>query len=337
MARQLRIEYPGAWYHVTSRGNERGDIFEDDKDRIRFLGSLEESIERYKVEVHCYVLMSNHFHFLLRTREANLSRFMQRFNTAYTAYYNLRHHRAGHLYQGRFKAIVVEADEYMKELSRYLHLNPVRLKKYKELTIEEKARILKEYRWSSLRGYMGWGKRDEFVTYRDVLGYMGGDTKEGKKRYGEFVISGIRKGVKDPLGEAKAGSVLGTESFTEWVRKTFIDVRKWSRREQPQVKSLMAVIPVEEIARVVGGEYGVKPAELLKVRSLHREARRVLIAMSYRLNSGGKAIQTLGDELGGIGGAAVRNTHMRLQEQITRDGRVSEKVRKIHERLVSKE
>jgi putative transposase len=266
MARQLRIEYPGAWYHVTSRGNERGEIYKDDKDRIRFLGALEESSERYKVEVHCYVLMSNHFHLLLRIRESNLSRFMQRFNTAYTTYYNLRHHRAGHLYQGRFKAIVVEADEYLKELSRYLHLNPVRLKKYKQLTIEEKARILKEFRWSSLRGYMGLGKRDEFVTYDEVLRYMGGDTKEGARRYGEFVISGIRKGVKDPLGEAKAGAVLGTESFREWVRKTFIDVRKWSRREQPQVKSLMAVIPIEEIMRLVGEEYGVKPAELLKVR-----------------------------------------------------------------------
>ncbi|MCX6355146.1 MAG: transposase [Candidatus Aureabacteria bacterium] len=103
----------------ASRGNERGEIFRDDKDRIRFLRALKESIERFKVEVHCYVLMSNRFHFSLRTLDANLSRFMQRFNTAYTAYYYLRHHRAGHLYQGRFKAIVVEADTKMgKESAR---------------------------------------------------------------------------------------------------------------------------------------------------------------------------------------------------------------------------
>ncbi|MDD5556867.1 MAG: transposase [bacterium] len=171
MARPLRIEYPGAWYHVSSRGNERGRIFGDDKDRLRFLEALEESIEKFEVEVHCYVLMGNHFHFLLRTLKANLSRFMQRFNTAYTAYYNLRHRRAGHLYQGRFKAIVVEADECLKDLSRYLHLNPVRLKKYKELTVEEKARILKAYRRSSLPGYIGSGKRDEFVKYDAVLDY----------------------------------------------------------------------------------------------------------------------------------------------------------------------
>lgn len=99
------------WYRVTSRGNERRGIFRDDNDRIRSLNALQESIEQFNVEVRCYALMSNHFYFLLRTREANLNRFMKRSNTAYTTYYNFRHHRAEHLYQGRFKAVVVEADE----------------------------------------------------------------------------------------------------------------------------------------------------------------------------------------------------------------------------------
>jgi putative transposase len=203
MARPPGIEYQGAWYHVTSRGNERGKIFRDDKDRIRFLEALRESIEKFRVEVHCYVLMSNHFHFLLRTLEANLSRFMQRFNTAYTAYYNLRHHRAGHLYQGRFKAIVVEADEYLKELSRYLHLNPVRLKRYKKLTIEEKVRILKKYNWSSLPGYMGLGKRDEFVTYGAVLGYMGGTRRKGRNGIATLFYRGYAMGRRTHSGRRK--------------------------------------------------------------------------------------------------------------------------------------
>ena len=335
MSRALRIEYPGAWYHVTSRGNERGEIFRDDKDRERFLRVLEESVEGYKVEVHCYVLMSNHFHFLLRTPEANLSRFMHRFNVAYPTYYNLRHHRAGYLYQGRFKAVVVEADEYMKELSRYLHLNPVRLKKYKGLTIEEKARILKEYRWSSLRGYLGLGKRDAFVTYEDVLGYMGGETKEGRRRYGEFIIAGIGKGMKNPLAEAKAGAVLGTESFIEWVRKTFISGQARARLEQPQAKLLRGVIPVEKIAQVVGDEYHIKAEELLKARSRHREARRVLLEMGYWLNMGYQPLKAIGDELGGVGGAAMRNNHLRLQRQMMRDGRLAKRVKRIHDTLVS--
>ena len=241
----------------------------------------------------------------------------------------------GHLYGGRFKAVVVEADEYLKELSRYLHLNPVRLKKYKELPIEEKAKLLKEYRWRSLRGYMGLGKRDEFVTYEDVLGYMGGDTGEGKRRYRAFVISGLHKGVKDPLGEAKAGAVLGTEQFAEWVRKTFIDGRKWQRREQPQARRLKGAVAVEEIAQAVGEEYGVKPAENFKVRSPHREARRVLLEMSYRLNTNYLPLQKLGDELGGIGGAAITNNHMRLQQQMSDDARLTRRVEKIHRKLFS--
>ena len=104
MARPLRIQYPGAWYHVTCRGNERAPIYQDDKDKKRFLMTLGGSVEAFHVEVHCYTLMSNHFHFLLKTPDANLSRFMQRFNTTYITYYNLRHHRSGHLYQGRYKS-----------------------------------------------------------------------------------------------------------------------------------------------------------------------------------------------------------------------------------------
>lgn len=136
MARPLRVQFPNAWYHVTSRGNERTSTFRDDHDRRKFLEILEESCRLFRVEVHCHVLMSNHFHFLLKTVLANLSRFMQRFNTSYTVYFNRRHHRSGHLFQGRYKAILVDADAYLLELSRYIHLNPIRLKKLKDMPVE---------------------------------------------------------------------------------------------------------------------------------------------------------------------------------------------------------
>jgi hypothetical protein len=230
---------------------------------------------------------------------------------------------------------VVEADEYLKELSRYLHLNPVRLKKYKDLTVEEKARILKEYRWSSLPGYIGSGKRDEFVTYEAVLGYMGGDSRDGEKRYRDFMLSGILRGVKSPLAEARGGAVLGTDCFIEWVRKTFIDKREWVRKEQPQVGKLKGMIPIEDIARVVGEEYGVKPGELLKARSPYREARRVLIEMSYRLNMSYRPLQKLGEELGKIGGAAVAHNHTRFRKHMVNDKRLSKRVEKIQSKLIS--
>jgi putative transposase len=335
MARPLRIEYPGAWYHVTSRGNERAEIFRDDRDRRRFLEALEESIDIFKVGVHCYMLMSNHFHFLLRMREANLGRFMQRFNTAYTAYFNLRHHRAGHLYQGRYKAILVDADEYLLELSRYLHLNPVRLKKYKETSLQDKGKILEAYAWSSLPGYIGLRKRDTFVTYSSVLGYMGGDTKEGKKRYRDFVIAGLSREAKNILEETQAEAILGTDSFITWVKKTFIEGKEWKQREYPHVRELRSSIPVEVIAKMVSKEYGTVPEKLLTARSPWREARQVLIELSYRLNFMKKSLQELGWELGGIGGASIAHTHKRIQKKMMSDKRLSKKVNSLHHKILS--
>ncbi|MCX6354913.1 MAG: hypothetical protein NTZ78_08425 [Candidatus Aureabacteria bacterium] len=211
----------------------------------------------------------------------------------------------------------------------------MRLKRYKELTVEDKARILKEYRWSSLPGYLGITKRDEFVTYGIVLGYMGGDTKEGKNRYRDFILSGIRKGIKSPLKEARAEAVLGTDSFIEWIRETFIDVKEWTRKEQPQVGLLRGVIPVQEMARAVGEEYGVRPEEVVNARSPYREARRVLIEMSYRLNMSYRSLQKLGDELGGIGGAAVAQNHNRLQKQMLNDKKLARRVEKIYKSILS--
>ena len=231
MSRPLRIEYPGAWYHVTCRGNQRLKIFGDDKDRTRFLKALTESAEAFNVEVHCYVLLKNHFHFLLRTPEANLGRFMHRFNTAYITYYNLRHHRSGHLYQGRYKAILVEADEYLLELSRYIHLNPVRFKKYRDTPIEEKSKILKDYAWSSLPGYLKIQSRADFLHHNVVLAYMGGDYKKGRLRYRDFVLRGLTRKLANPLEETKAGAILGTDSFVVWVKEQFLDIKSLKKKD----------------------------------------------------------------------------------------------------------
>src|SRR2546428_6366208 len=129
MARPLRIERPGGRYHVTARGNEQKAIYRDDRDRLHFLELLAESPERFGVRVHGYILMDNHFHLLLETREANLSRAMQWLNVSYSVWFNRRHRRSGHLFQGGFKAIIVEPETWGLGLSRYIHLNPVRGKR----------------------------------------------------------------------------------------------------------------------------------------------------------------------------------------------------------------
>jgi len=126
MGRPLRIEYPDAFYHITARGNERQNIFKSNRDRERSLGYLESASERYKAVIHTYILMDNNYHILLQTPAGNLSQIMHHINGAYTNYVNKKKKRSGHLFQGRYKALLVDIDEYAQELFRYIHLNPVR-------------------------------------------------------------------------------------------------------------------------------------------------------------------------------------------------------------------
>ena len=126
MARPLRIEYEGALYHVTARGNERRRIYYSQSDYEKFKDYLKEAQEKYGYVLHCYVLMNNHYHLILETPEANLSRVMHYINGSYTNYINIKRKRSGHLFQGRYKAILIDRDRYLLELSRYVHLNPIR-------------------------------------------------------------------------------------------------------------------------------------------------------------------------------------------------------------------
>jgi len=157
MTRPLRIEYPGAFYHITSRGNERKDIFKSLRDMEKFLSYLESATKRYGAVIHAYCLMDTHYHLFIETPLGNLSKIIHHINGAYTNYYNKKRERTGHLFQGRYKAILVEADEYAKELSRYIHLNPVRAGMVDNP---------EEYIWSSYRYYISnektpeWLKRD---------------------------------------------------------------------------------------------------------------------------------------------------------------------------------
>jgi len=334
MARPLRIEYPGAWYHVTCRGNQRIKIFEDDQDRKRFLKALGESVEAFNVEVHCYGMFDNHFHLLLKTKEGNLGRFMQRFNTAYIAYYNLRHHKSGHLYQGRYKALLVEADEYLLALSRYIHLNPVRLKKYRETSIEEKSRILKNYTWSSLPGYLRIKSRDEFMSYDAVLAYMGGDDKKGRIRYRDFVLGGLSRELDNPIKEAKANAILGSDSFVVRIKEQFLDARTWKDKDYPHLKRLKKSIPLEDIAAAVAEEYEVQPDEILRLRAKSREARQALIELSYQLNFRKRSLGELGQELGGIGGDGVAHVHARIQNKIKGDKRLFQRITRLQKKLL---
>ena len=172
MARPLRIQYPGAVYHITSRGNERKDVFKSKRDREKFLSYLKTATERYGAKIHVYCLMGNHYHLLLETPEGNLSQIMRHINGAYTTYFNTKRNRSGHLFQERIKAILVEADEYATHLSRYIHLNP------------ERAGMVGnpvDYPWTSYRHYIGREKPPEWLVTDFVLGFFGRTCKVTSK------------------------------------------------------------------------------------------------------------------------------------------------------------
>jgi putative transposase len=170
MARPLRLEFEEAIYHITARGNRRERIFAGDADRARFLEMVARSLPRFEVELHAYVLLPNHFHLLVRTRRANLSRWMHWVMVSYTIWFNRRHGKVGHLFQGRYKSLLVEGGNYLLGLSRYVHLNPVRGKVIGAGDPTERRARLRAYRWSSYRGYAGLSKQAEFVTEELVLG-----------------------------------------------------------------------------------------------------------------------------------------------------------------------
>jgi len=200
------LEYEGAVYHITSRGNARESIFLDEGDRARFLEVLADVVDRYDWICHAYCLMTNHYHLLIETPDAGLSQGMQLLNGVYTQWFNRRHDRVGHLLQGRFKAILVEKESQLLELVRYVVLNPVRAKM---------VRSVRNWPWSSYRATAGQTEVPEFLTVDWVLSQFDPDRERAVRAYRRFIRQGRGINVWDEL---RAGALLGTDGFVDQLR-----------------------------------------------------------------------------------------------------------------------
>ena len=241
MARQLRIEFPGAFYHVTARGNERKAVFKSIKDREQFFSYLESASNRYGAIIHAYCLMDNHYHILIETPLGNLSKIMQHINSAYTTYFNIKRDRSGHLFQGRYKSILVEVDEYAKELSRYIHLNPVRAKMVK---------TPEEYQWSSYSYYADKRKAPEWL-YRDfILGYFGKRLSTSQRNYREFVHSLVGEVYDSPFTDVIYSVILGSQEYAQEIKDTFLK-KKPQDRELPSLLELVDRPDIDIISKIV--------------------------------------------------------------------------------------
>lgn len=207
MARPLRFDFPGAVHHVTTRGNAQAPIFLDDTDRNVLLRVLQDVIGQWHWRCHGYCLMDNHYHLLIETPDGNLSVGMRQLNGVYTQRFNRRHQRVGHLFQGRFKAILVERDSHLLELARYVVLNPVRA----GIVAEASA-----YPWSSCAATLGIATRPPWLTMQWILGQFGRNAAESRRRYAAFVADGV--GAASPWKKLRGQVVLGSAAFAEQMR-----------------------------------------------------------------------------------------------------------------------
>jgi len=266
MARRPRIHFAGALYHVISRGNRRQGIFRDEKDLKRLLTYLSHCKIRFPFRLYAYALMKNHIHLFLEVERVPLSKIMQSLLFRYTQYFNRRYRQVGHLFQGRYKAIVCDKDAYLLELARYIHLNPVR------------ARVVKrpeDYVWTGHLSYLG--KREEdLIDEGFVLDQLGGNRSSARRRYRRFVWDGMTGGHEKKYYQVKDQRYLGEDAFVERIE-----------RERKEAGDWMYEIPLEVISREVARAIGCREDELHSVRrSRQGSLGRGMVAYLARRISG---------------------------------------------------
>ena len=235
MARPLRVEFKGALYHVTSRGNARQKIFFNDTDRVAFLKNLVYCLALHNVILHAYVLMGNHYHLFVETPDGNLSDFMRDVNGNYSQWFNHVHKRVGHLFQGRYKAFVIDGDAYLFEIARYIVLNPVR------------AGLVahpRDWKWSSYKATAGHIKAPDWLTTDWILGTFSKNRTEAQRQYRAHVKEGI--GGDSPFDDVKEGVILGDKQFVDWIWSTQTNGSE-DIKEIPRSERIVGRPPLEDL------------------------------------------------------------------------------------------
>ncbi|MGB8356420.1 MAG: transposase [Chthoniobacteraceae bacterium] len=309
MARLPRVEFEGAIYHVTARGNERQLIYRSDADRRIFLDTLEKMRERFGVILHCYCLMPNHFHLVMETPAGNLSRAMGWLQTTYTIRFNRKYRRSGHLFQGRYKAHLVEADNYGMELVRYIHLNPVRPKKKSDPVPVERWESLEAYEWSSHGHYLGKGRQAKPEVTTEWLGFWHGELGAARREYRKFIKSAFGREVETPWTALKGGLVLGSEKLLEKAKglikgKEGKENVKWARKTSSKEAR-------RRIGRLVTDE----------------EDKRMKIWI--RVELGGETMTAMARELGYKDGSGVHRVVHRLNARAEEDALLKKRMGKL--------
>lgn len=282
MPRHLRKQFAGAKYHAMNRGNGKQRVFYAADDYERFLDQLQDALAKDQVLLYAYCLMPNHFHLFVETPNANIDEFMARLGTAYGMYFRYKHYRPGHCFQGRYKAPLVQGDDYILRLTRYIHLNPVKTPANKGLPPGKKWQVLLRHRWSSLSGYLRKAAAEEFIDYRWLS--MFGSKRTQRARYGAYVRMMLSD--DDPvLMESTASSsyAIGDERF----RKEVAEWVKACASTAPVPRDLAmppeARVPLDAVAQEVATAFGFAPDALKAPRTRFGHGRGVFVELACRI------------------------------------------------------
>jgi len=264
MPRPWRIRFPGAKYHVTSRGNGRARIFLCTADYLRFLDQLSNALEADQVILYAYALMPNHIHLHVETPRGNLPRFMQRLTTAYSMYFRYKKSRPGHCFQGRYGAKLVNGDDYLLRLTRYIHLNPVKTSAFTNATPDARRTYLEAYRWSSYRSYVGLTPREDIVDYR-WLKLMGRVTLAGNqdayRRYVEGFLGEDDDVLKSAMGVSRYA--IGDDRFRKETEEGLLGVRLHKADDGDIVWPEPSPVPMEVVIAAVADQFRANKDDIL--------------------------------------------------------------------------
>ena len=312
MSRPLRIQYPDAWYHVMNRGRRGEDVFTGKKDYNAFINLLKELVEDYNVKIAAYCLLSNHYHLLVQTPTANISRAMRHLNGVYTQRFNKINHCDGQLFRGRYKSILVDADSYLFELLRYIHRNPL-----------ESGMVdnINKYTWSSHKAYLSGSKKWDWLHKKYILSLFSRNGGESIRRYKQFVSKGTLEEINQILARKKLPTVIGSNSFVEKIKELFFTDKK--HEEVPESRYLAPDIDkiIEEVCKF----YNVNKDVLFSSRrGLFNEPRNVAIYLIRRLRGG--TLKEAGKIFGIEKNSTVSSVVERLKLEIERNKNLNKRI-----------
>ncbi len=317
MARPLRIEYPGAFYHITGRASEGKRIFLGAADYEKFKEYLLEGQRKFRVVVHAYVLLANEYQLVIETREANLSKFMHHLAGCYTTYLNNRRKMTGHLFRGRYKAILIEESSLLLELTRYMHLAPVA------------ARVVKkpeQYPHSSYRAYT-LKEREDLISTGSVLSAVPGDPRKARRKYRELVESAITARPSNPLGKVYGQAIAGSPSF---IRKVAAAVagRQNSVKARSRRPTVQRASELDRILAAVSSHFKVPRKTLLSTRSTPRN-----VAIYFAKKYTSLTNTEIGERFGDITYSAVTRVATRVAQRAQKDKELQKQLNGIEMRF----